>query len=212
MKALLTWFNRLFAASQNGQPATLPNSSLPSNASLTNEPTMREKSPRAKLIEIAETELGKKETRGNNLGPEVRKYQAATNLDPAAWPWCSAFVCWCVQQWLNDPEVRKWLDLKQSTPATWRPKTALAFGLLKWAEARPATVTVLPDTAEPQAGDIVVFDFSHCGIVKGLAGGTMLTIEGNTNGAGSREGDGVYLKTRIRNLARAFLRIHPSAA
>jgi len=208
----LKWFSRLFAACPAGPAATSPNCSLPSKTSSTPAPSITPKSPQEKLIEIAGREVGKKETAGSNRGPDVRKYQAATTLEPGAWPWCAAFVCWCIQQWLADPEVKAWLNLKTTTTANWRPKTALAFGLMKWAQARPATVTVLPDTAEPQAGDIVVFDFSHCGIVKGLAGGTMLTIEGNTNGAGSREGDGVYVKTRIRNLARAFIRIRPSGS
>ncbi len=209
MKALLQWFNRLFAGSQNGRPQTSPNSSSPSKPSST---PAQITTPLGKLVAIAEAELGKKETAGSNRGPDVRKYQAATTLAPGAWPYCAAFVCWCIQQWLNDPEVRAWLALKKSTPAAWRPKTALAFGFLKWAQARPATVEVLPDDAEPRCGDIVVFDFSHIGIVKRNFGDKFEAVEGNTNGAGSREGDGVYLKVRSRSLARAFLRIYPSRA
>jgi hypothetical protein len=165
-----------------------------------------------KLVQIAEEELGKKETKGRNLGPDVQFYQAATNLSPGAWPWCAAFVCYCLRVWLDDPDNRAWLGLKKSTPAGWRPKTALAYGFLKWAKARPATATVLPDSAEPQPGDIVCYDFSHIGIVKRSFGDKFEAIEGNTNGAGSRDGDGVYLKVRPRSLARAFIRIHPSSA
>lgn len=164
----------------------------------------------AKLVEIAEREVGKKETKGRNLGPEVRKYQAATNLDSGAWPWCAAFVCWALEQWLADPANVRWLALKSTTPARWRPKTALAYGFIKWAEARPATCIILSDTAEPQPGDIVAYDFSHIGIVKRSMGDKFEAIEGNTNGAGSRDGDGVYLKVRPRSLARCFIRIRPS--
>lgn len=213
MKAFITWFSRLFAVSQNGPQPTSQNSSSVSKASSTQEPTTRAKSPQEKLIEIAGREVGKKETAGSNRGPDVRKYQAATNLEPGAWPWCAAFVCWCIQQWLADPEVKTWLNLKTTTTSNWRPRTALAFGFLKWAQARPATTTILPDTAEPQPGDIVVFDFSHIGIVLNAApNGKMLTIEGNTNGAGSREGDSVEGKIRSRSLARAFIRIRPSGS
>ena len=211
MKALITWLNRLFAASQNGPAPTLPNSSSPSKTSSTPAPTTPEKPRIAKIVEIAERELGKKETR-NNVGKEVRKYQSATNLDPGAWPWCSAFCAWTLEQWLADPDNVKWLALKGTTPARWRPKTALAYGFIKWAEARPATCVILPDSAEPLPGDLVCYDFSHIGIVKRSLGDKFEAIEGNTNGAGSRDGDGVYLKTRPRKLARCFIRIKPSGS
>jgi hypothetical protein len=209
MKALFKWLNRLFAASQNGPAPTLPSSSSPSKTSSIPAPITPEKPRIAKLVEIAERELGKKETR-NNVGPAVRRYQAATNLDPGAWPWCAAFCAWILEQWLADPENVQWLALKSTTPSKWRPKTALAYGFIRWAEARPATCTILPDTAEAQPGDFVCYDFSHIGIVKRSLGGEIEAIEGNTNGAGSRDGDGVYLKTRPRKLARCFIRIRPS--
>jgi hypothetical protein len=210
MKALFKWLNRLFAASQNGPAPTLPNSSSPSKASSTSAPSTPEKPRIALLVQIAEKEIGRKETKGRNQGPAVRKYQAATNLDHGAWPWCAAFCAWALEQWLADPENVQWLALKSTTPAKWRPKTALAYGFIKWAEARPATCAILPDTAEPQPGDLVVYDFSHIGIVKESRGDKFEAIEGNTNGAGSRDGDGVYLKTRPRKLARCFIRIRPS--
>ena len=214
MKALLTWLNRLFAASPNGPQQTSQNSSSPSKASSTPALSTPEKPRIAKLVEIAERELGKKETR-NNVGPKVRQYQASTNLDPGAWPWCAAFVCWAVEQWLADPANVKWLALKSTTPAKWRPKTALAYGFIRWAEARPGTCSVLPDSAEPQPGDLAVYDFSHIGIVKRSLGDRFEAIEGNTSGVRadgtpSREGDGVYLKVRPRSLARCFIRIRPS--
>lgn len=203
----IQWLNRFFSVSPSGPLPTSQNSSLPSRASLTPAPSI---TPMQKLVQIAEKELGKKETKGRNLGPEVRKYQASTNLDPGAWPWCSAFCVWALEQWLADPANVKWLALKSTTPVKWRPKTALAYGFIRWAEARPATCTILPDTAEPQPGDIVCYDFSHIGIVKRCIGDKFEAVEGNTNGAGSREGDGVYVKVRPRSLARCFIRIRPS--
>ena len=201
-------FLRSLRASKGGLPPTSPNSLPSSTPKSTHAPTSNV--PRiALLVKIAEKELGKKETR-NNVGPKVRQYQAATNLDPGAWPWCAAFCAWALEQWLADPENVRWLALKSTTPARWRPKTALAYGFIKWAEARPATCKVLPDTAEPQPGDFVCYDFSHIGIVKRSLGDRFEAIEGNTNGAGSRDGDGVYLKVRPRSLARCFVRIRPS--
>ena len=224
MKAI-TWLKHSFVRflaglQQIGEQSPLP--SLP-NSPLPTLPkslppripasTAKQKSANriALLAQIAERELGKKETR-NNVGKDVRKYQAATNLAPGAWPWCAAFVCWVIEQWLDDPANVKWLGLRATTPARWRPKTALAYGFIKWAQARPATCAVLPDTATPMPGDLVCYDFSHIGIVKRSLGDKFEAIEGNTNGAGSREGDGVYLKTRPRKLARCFIRIRPSGS
>lgn len=167
------------------------------------------------LVKIASGEVGVRESGGNNRGSRIREYQAATNLAPAAWPWCAAFVCWCIREWLKDPEARAWLGLKTTTPAKWRPTTAAAFGFIEWAQKRPNTIAVLDEAEPAHPGDIIVFDFSHIGIVAAATATRIYTIEGNTNGRGDRDsetGDGVWTKTRARSLARCFLRIHPSAA
>jgi hypothetical protein len=168
-----------------------------------------------KLADVAMSQVGVREVGGNNRGPKIRVYQAASSLKPGPWPWCAAFVDWCVQQWLGYPEVKKWLGLKHMTPEKWRPTTALAFGLIDWARKRPNTVTVLPESAKAKVGDIVVFDFSHTGIVVGVGARTIDVVEGNTNGRGTRDsetGDGVWLKKRNLSLARCYLRISPSKA
>ena len=166
------------------------------------------------LTEIAQSQVGVKEVGGNNRGPKIRQYQSATNLAPAVWPWCAALVDWCVLQWLKNPSAVSWLNLQRTSPESWRPKTASAFGLLKWARDRPHTVTILSESETPRQGDIVVFDFSHCGIVTGSKGKTIFTVEGNTNGRGERDsvsGDGVWAKIRPVSLVRNYLRIHPFA-
>jgi len=222
MTIIQCYLKRLLAVFTSGRRPTLPKSSPSSPPSCTPEPstkpnTSENKEPRiALLAQLAEKEIGRKETKGRNLGPGVRKYQASTNLDSGAWPWCAAFVCWALEQWLSDPANVSWLALKSTTPTKWRPKTALAYGLIKWAKARPATCTVLPDTAEPKPGDLVCYDFSHIGIVKRSLGDKFEAIEGNTSGmradgTPSREGDGVYMKVRPRSLARCFIRIRPSS-
>jgi signal peptidase I len=96
------------------------------------------------------------------------------------------------------------------TPEQWRPKTALAFGLIKWSQDRIHTTKRLSDRSVAQKGDIVVFDFSHTGIVVEDLGNRIVTVEGNTNKAGSREGDGVYRKIRAKSLAQCFIRITSS--
>lgn len=57
----------------------------------------------------------------------------------------------------------------------------------------------------PALGAVVFYgspaDLNHTGIVVAYNADTITTVEGNTNDNGSREGDGVYLKTRLRRSA-----------
>ena len=166
-----------------------------------------------KLLEIAQNEVGVRESGGNNKGKRIREYQASTDLAPAAWPWCAAFVDWCIMEWLNDPDAVRWLSLKNRTPEAWRPKTALAYGLTAWARKRPNTTRIFTEKAKAMPGDIVTFDFSHVGIVVSDNGTFIKTIEGNTNGRGERDstsGDGVWEKIRKKTLVKDLIRINPS--
>jgi hypothetical protein len=159
-----------------------------------------------RLVKIAESQVGVRES-GANSGEAIRKYQAATSLEPDRWPWCAAFVDWCIMEWLKDPEAVEWLNLKVRTPEQWRPKTALAYGFTSWAKDRPNTTKILMPTDMAEPGDIVMYTFSHVGIVISDNGKTLQTVEGNTNGEGSREGDGVYYKTRNKSLIKRLIRI-----
>ena len=59
-----------------------------------------------------------------------------------------------------------------------------------------------------RAGDIVVFTFSHIGLATDDQDGTTVrTIEGNTDESGSREGGGVYAKTRRLSQIRSIIRL-----
>ena len=165
-----------------------------------------------RLIAIAQAEIGVREEGGNNRGKRIRQYQSATELPPGAWPWCAAFVSFCVQQWLLENNVPEWLNLTRS-PSEWRPRTALAYGFVPWAKDRTRTTSIYTDQDQAQPGDIVTFDFSHVGIVLEDDGKNLVTIEGNTNGKGQRDsesGDGVWRKIRPKSLARNFIRIHPA--
>ena len=164
------------------------------------------------IAEIAAREIGVREQGGNNKGPRIREYQSATWLDPAPWPWCAAFVDWVILRWLDGYLVRDYLNLSKEKAAIFRPKTAGAWDLVNWARQKSGRVSILTEDAKAMPGDIVVFDFSHVGIIERDSGDTFLTIEGNTNGAGDRDsstGDGVWRKVRQRSLARNLLRIHP---
>jgi hypothetical protein len=166
---------------------------------------------RQKLIDIAAKEVGIVETpRNSNTGPRIVEYQRATTLGGTGWPYCAAFVCWCIREWGKSGEV---LDALKMSPAffeQWRPKTAAAYGFHEWASEHDLTVfdeNAHPGQAELHTGDIITFDFSHVGLLVTDHQSVLSTIEGNTDVAGSRDGGGVYAKSRPRHLARKFIRL-----
>jgi hypothetical protein len=78
----------------------------------------------------------------------------------------------------------------------------------RWA-VREQCAVFPPGSADfsPHRGDVVVFTFSHIGIVDTVGSGSVTTIEGNTNQAGSREGTHVLNKTREFDRIRCFIRM-----
>ena len=177
--------------------------------------------PREKLIAIALAEVGTREEGGNNNGLRIREYQAASWLKPGSWPWCAAFCCWLLREWLKDPEVVREIKTTVGGPdfnvESWRCKDASAFGWEKWARAKGLRVLAFDE--EPEPGDFVIYDFNgpkvsgggHIGVVVENPPGVFFNIvEGNTNGKGERDsisGDGVWLKTRNKNTVLCFIRI-----
>ncbi len=161
---------------------------------------------RQKLIDIARREVGVKEV-GRNTGKRVREYQAATNLEGTGWPWCAAFVCWCVREWGKDKDVLAALKMTPAQFDKWRPRTAAAFGLEDWARKKGLEVLDADDKPNLRTGDILTFDTSHTGFVADDARGVIMTIEGNTGASGGRDGDGVWDKNRNFKESRRFIRL-----
>jgi hypothetical protein len=94
-------------------------------------------------------------------------------------------VSWCfVQAAAQFADVTNPMQPTRSALACWRDAP-------DWAK-----------TPTPAVGAIVVWDhgggLGHVGLVEGVYGDKLVTIEGNTNVAGSREGDGVYRHTDRR--------------
>jgi hypothetical protein len=153
------------------------------------------------LVSIALAQLGTQEDKAHtNRGAEILKYQQATDLGGQGWPWCSAFVCWCVWQLLQ----RHADQLGQFV----RPRTAAAFGLIEWGREHGCKVFGA-DIDDPQPGDLVVYTFHHCGIVRDvdLQHRTFHAIEGNSNDDGSR--DGYEVVNHLRNFSSVgkFIRL-----
>ncbi len=162
------------------------------------------------LIDLASKEVGTREAEADNTGIRIVEYQGATWLAPGAWPWCAAFTCWLMREWLEIETVRASLKLDTfSLAEKWRCRDASAFGWEKWATQRG--LQLLPETAKAKAGDFVVYDFSHIGLVvedQKTAKEAIHTVEGNTNEKGSRNGDGVWSKERVPSLVKSYIRIY----
>ena len=154
----------------------------------------------ARIADIAQMECGVHETNGSNCGPRVNQYKAATNLNPKeAWPWCAAFICWCVREACEGRIVRFKL-----------PRTAGAWAFEEWARNQPSASVHLrkPHGSDIRKGDILVYTFSHIGIALGPPiGGLVPTCEGNTDAGGSREGGEVAIRTRKLSAIRSRIRI-----
>lgn len=143
---------------------------------LSNETLKLQTENRKLILCIAQAQLGIREATGKNDGVAVEQYLIYTNNKKGE-PWCASFVSWVYGQ--------------AGYPL---PRTA-------WS---PALFPLGTRTDEPQPADVFGIYFSklkriaHCGMVERTRANWIYTIEGNTNLAGSREGDGVYRKIRHR--------------
>jgi len=157
------------------------------------------------VAQAAESKIGVRESGGPNKGASLAPFFAADWYDPNGaapgddgYAWCAAFVCWCVQVAVAGRSI-----------TFERPRTPSAWGMEAWSLAQDnSTWTLKPAGRDIQRGDIVVFNFSHVGIAVGPvdSNGFVPTVEGNTNAAGSREGDGVYRKLRSIQSIRSRIR------
>lgn len=155
----------------------------------------------AGALEVARTQLGIREhPLGSNDGPEVRDYLKSVKLGPG-YAWCAAFMFWCHE--------RAAAAMKASNPL---PRTGGVMAMFNEAKGRNIVkleAPLHPDALRP--GDIFILQFphgqGHTGIIDKITGDTVITIEGNTNANGSREGIGVYSKRRAVSGLRGIIRL-----
>ena len=145
-----------------------------------------------KTLEIAISQIGKKERPlGSNWGEPVKDYLASVGIGfPASW--CMAFIYWCHK---NAAEC-----LNISNPAI---RTG---GVLKaWNDSPKEKKSLVPIK-----GSVFIMDFGkglgHAGIVESFDSEFIYTIEGNTNDTGTREGVEVCRKKRKRNTIKGYLK------
>src|SRR3954447_21695385 len=117
-----------------------------------------------KMLATAAGEVGVRESPpGSNNSPRIAEYRSATAGAPGPGPWCAYFVSWVARQ--------------SGVPVG---PNGQGFGsvdaLYSWAQQ---TGKALPRGAQPQPGDLIVWD-EHIGMVESVDGsGAIHTIEGN---------------------------------
>ncbi|MDE1170785.1 MAG: CHAP domain-containing protein [Verrucomicrobium sp.] len=166
----------------------------------------------AKLADVAEGELGVAERPpGSNRGPRVETYQAVCHLadsEPTGWPWCAAFVCWCVKQFVSFHPGFLAAAIEANPP-----REASVYGLEDWGRRIGLHFSDDPHRPfTPQRGDLVFYRFSHVEIVRRVLPDHFETVGGNTNATDATgRGGEVAVRTRSFQLARCFARLTPRA-
>jgi hypothetical protein len=131
------------------------------------------------------SQVGVKEVIGKNDSKEIRAYLKVTGVSQPV-PWCAAFVSYCLtSNGISNPRSA-WSPAYFTTaarlidPAKQKPERADTFGVY-----------------HKELGRIAHIGFIH----SWPSGDYFVSVEGNTNNNGSREGDGVYCKRRIKRNA-----------
>ena len=141
------------------------------------------------VLTIAARELGTTESPANSNKVRYNTWFYGGEVSGDAYPWCMAFVQWAFAQ------VGKPLPYK----------TASCSGLLNWYHKNKPECIV----SDPKPGDIIIYNFSHTGIVESAGTGTITAIEGNTSAGDSgsqSNGGGVFRRTRKKSLVEAYIR------
>lgn len=141
---------------------------------------------RNKIKLTCESQLGVRELTGNNDGLMVETFLRSVHLEKGN-AWCAAFVSWVYQQCKIISPISGWCP-------DWFPADKVIY------KSNQPTI----NQRAPQTGDVGGIYFpskkriAHMFIIILWTDKYALTIEGNTNEAGSREGDGVYKKKRLK--------------
>ncbi len=160
------------------------------------------------VLKFARTQIGVMESpRGSNRGPQVDLYLKSVKLDPkrGSFAWCVAFTYFCFQ------EAAKQLGVDN-------PHVRTAGVLDHWNRAKSVSAAkritharAIADPALVRPGSLFVMDFGggagHTGLVVESANGRLVTIEGNSNDGGSREGIGVFRRQarKIAQINKGFI-------
>lgn len=147
-------------------------------------------------IEVAATQVGVVEDGKNNHGEQVAAYLASVGFKEGA-PWCGALPHWCYR------ECGRVLEPKRSfaLAANWHPKERRVWQRSGWKPDTSDTwtpISIAGDHAALWYTSLNPARIGHTMIVYKEDKKYLYTIEGNTNDGGSRDGDGVYRRRRLK--------------
>ncbi len=131
-----------------------------------------------------DSQIGVREVGGSNRGVSVELYLQSVGLEPSL-PWCAAFVSWCYQNTEIDAPQSGWVP-------SYALKSKRIYHRGKF------------EKKTPQKGDVFMIWYrslnrpAHIGFIDQWEKRWVITVEGNTNDTGAREGDGVYRKRRLK--------------
>ncbi len=172
--AFLLWLICVWNGS-SGQPVLEQYPALPETTEL-----------RTKLVKVAESQVGVREKTGNNDGPEIRMYLRETGLSEG-YPYCAAGLTWCHNQLgIPNPESA-WSPDWFKTNVVYRKHQPRMTAF----ESRPGQVAGFYSESKKRV--------SHVALIERESRLHFYTIEFNTNGAGSDEGQGVRRLIRQKN-------------
>lgn len=144
------------------------------------------------VVDAAATYVGVREATGHNDGVEVEAILHTVGLGPG-YAWCGAY-CYAVVIRSGSVKMPGGARAYAWAPS-WHPPARRV-----WQRSRGLKFTGLGPKA-PMPGDVFGVYYAsmkrigHVGIVQEW-GDTVITLEGNTSGGGSRDGDGVYRRRR----------------
>ncbi|WP_210183351.1 peptidoglycan-binding protein [Methylobrevis pamukkalensis] len=149
-----------------------------------------------RALDIARAQLGVREVPlGSNRGPMVDQYLLSTGVPPGH-AWCMAFVYWCYAQAAAELGLANPMPRTAGVMRSWQlAKDSGSARLLTAAQVKDNVADVEPG---------MVFYIStggglgHTGIVADIVAGRLVTVEGNTNDGGSRDGIGVFMRSKRR--------------
>ena len=164
---------------------------------------------RDKVRQIYTSQIGIREKQPNS-GPAVEEYLRYVGLAKGN-PWCAAFVCWVLgKAGVENPGTGWSPGLFPVNKVIWERKKEWTIDSGQWTMRKELKVESGKLRVEsgkviqrPGAGDVFGLYFqekkriAHVGFVDQWDEAWLVTVEGNTNDSGSREGDGVYRKRRL---------------
>ena len=147
-----------------------------------------------RTLEIGRAEVGVKEIGNSNRGTRVDEYQRADLLPGVGYSWCASFEAWRMLMALG----------RELCDAVWL-RSASCDELLQWGRREK----IVSDAPAPGSMGLVMAsknDATHVFHADEVLPDAVISIEGNTNTDGSRNGNGVYRRRRV--LSSRYLWLH----